>query len=119
MALSKKRRPVVMIAGKVIALEAKQRYENDRPTGEVDRYDVTIFQASHATPDVRFPLRSGIRIPKEGEQVALVVDCGESDEWGANFRALRYATPDDLDAIAAMLSNESQAPAPVSASTAA
>lgn len=118
MALSKKRRPVVMIAGKVIALEAKQRYENDKPTGEVDRYDVTIFQSSHATPDVRFPLRSGIRIPQEGEQVALVVDCGESDEWGANFRALRYATADDLDSIAAMLENEPPS-RPMSASSAA
>jgi hypothetical protein len=119
MALSKKRRPVVLITGKVIALEAKQRYENDRPTGEVDRYDVTLFQAAHATPDVRFPLRAGIRIPTEGEQVALIVDCGESDEWGANFRVLRYATADDLDSVAAHLEREQSPAAPVSAASAA
>ncbi|QEO10012.1 hypothetical protein [Protaetiibacter larvae] len=106
MALSKKRRPVVLITGRVIAREPKQRYVADKPTGEVERYDVTLFQTAHATPDVRFPLASGLRIPEEGEQVVLIADCGESDEWGANFRAVRYATPDDIDSAAALLVRE-------------
>lgn len=100
MALSKKRRPVVIVTGRVIAREPKQAYtDKGVPTGEIARYDVTLFQDGHATPDVRFPRESGLRLPDDGEVVSLVVDCGESDEWGANFRALRYLSADDLGAL--------------------
>lgn len=105
MALSKKRRPVALITGRVIAIEPKAAYDRDgKQTGEVGRFDVTIFQASHATPDVRFVVgRDAVTVPVEGQEVALIVDCGETDEYGANFRAVRYATEDDLEAIAQKL----------------
>lgn len=105
MALSKKRRPVVLITGQVVAVEPKQGYNQDgTPNGTVARFDVTLFQASHATPDVRFPTgRDALPAPEVGAHVALVVDCGETDEYGANFRVMRYATADDLEAASRLL----------------
>jgi hypothetical protein len=102
MALSKKRRPLVLMTGTVIALDPKPEYRDNKPTGNVGRYDVTLLQDNHATPDVRFPIvgEGVIRVPEHGERVALVVDCGETDEYGANFRAVGYVSDDDLEAVA-------------------
>jgi hypothetical protein len=102
MGLSKQRRPLVLMTGTVIAIEAKAEYDdNSKKTGNVGRYDVTIIQSNHATPDIRFPVGfDAPRVPEEGELVSLLVDCGETREYGANFRAVRHVTDDDLEELA-------------------
>lgn len=105
MPISKVRRPVVLITGSVIGIEKKQKYNDaGKPTGDVDRHDVTIVQSSHATPDVRFPYGpDSVPVPSVGDVVALIAELGETREYGANMRVLRYATEDDLNAVAALV----------------
>jgi hypothetical protein len=101
-AITRPRRPVVLIIGKVLGKLPRAKYnDNGQSTGEVARYDVTILQANYATPDVRFPIGvpDAVRVPEEGEEVALIVDLGETDQYGANLRIVRYATDDDLESI--------------------
>jgi hypothetical protein len=106
MALTKQRRPLSLMAGTVIAVEAKAEYDNNsnKPTGNVGRYDVTILQSNHATPDVRFPVAiDSPNVPNVGDRVALVVEAGETREYGANFRVVRHATDDDVEEFARFL----------------
>lgn len=106
MAISKKRRPVALITGKVLGVEPKPEYGQDgKQTGEVGRFDVTLVQPSFAVPDVRFPAKgfNVIPTPEVGAEVALIVELGETDEYGANLRILRYATDDDLESAAQKL----------------
>lgn len=105
MPITKPRRPLAIVTGQVIAIEKKPKYDdNGRPTGDVDRHDVTIFQASHATPDVRFPFGAdSVPVPEKGEHVALIVDIGETREYGANLRVVRRVTDEDLESVARLL----------------
>lgn len=104
MAISRKRRPVALIVGTVLAHEPRQEYADGKPTGNVGRYDVTLLQKNFATPDVRFPVgRDWPEPPAIDSEVALIVDFGESDEYGSNVRIVRYATDDDLESIAQTL----------------
>jgi hypothetical protein len=107
MALSKQRPPLSLMCGTVIAIEAKPEYDNGtgKQTGNVGRYDVTLLQSNHATPDIRFGIAiDAPAVPAEGDRVALVVQAGETREYGANYRAVRYATDDDLEEFAQFLS---------------
>ncbi|GAA1698928.1 hypothetical protein GCM10009808_15540 [Microbacterium sediminicola] len=104
MALSRKRRPLGLITGKVLAQEPRQEYADGKPTGNVGRFDVTLLQKNFATPDVRFPVGPNFpEVPAVDAEVALIVEFGETDEWGANIRIVRYATEDDLESIAKVL----------------
>ena len=104
MAVSKPVRPSMLIRGTVLGIEDKQEYVDNKPSGRVGRLDVKLLLENYATADVRFPNRPDMpHPPGVGEVVGLVVELGESREWGSSLTVVSYVTGDDLEPFAATL----------------
>jgi hypothetical protein len=104
MAVSKPVRPSMLIRGTVLGIEDKQEYVDNKPSGRVGRRDVKLLLENYATADVRFPNRpESPRVPAVGEVVGLMVELGESREWGSSLTVTGYVTGDELEAFHALI----------------
>ncbi|MDQ4213306.1 hypothetical protein [Microbacterium capsulatum] len=105
MAVSKPVRPSMLIRGTVLGIENQPEYDREgKKTGNVGRRDVKLLQEGFSVADVRFPNRPDAPpVPGVGEVIGLMVELGESREWGSSLTVVGYVTGDELEAFHALM----------------
>lgn len=99
MAITRAVRPQVIVTGVVVNTNPRRKYDDEakRYTDEVVGYEGIVATESGGQVGVRYS--SEFAPPRPLENIAIVVEIGESREYGAVFYFVRDLSDNDLDKI--------------------